>query len=164
VTVRGSVKRVPGGGLVIGKTKTAASRRERSLPKFAEKALRTRRIRQNEERFAAGERWQDLNLIITTAQGRLVSPTYITNTVFRRVCRRAGIAFSTRQHGGLRLHDLRHSAATMLGVAGHSESAIQKQLGHASAASTRRYRHVADEEMVAMAATMDRLVGGSGKV
>jgi integrase len=50
--------------------------------------------------------------------------------------------------------------APLEGVAGHSESAIQKQLGHASAASTRRYRHVVDQEMIAVAATMDRLVGG----
>lgn len=53
-----------------------------------------------------------------------------------------------RRHAGLgnlRLHDLRHSFASMAVSSGMSLPMIGKLLGHASAATTQRYAHLADD-------------------
>jgi integrase len=51
------------------------------------------------------------------------------------VCRRAGLE-------GLRLHDLRHSFASVAAAAGLGLPIIGKLLGHASPATTAKYAHL----------------------
>jgi integrase len=53
-------------------------------------------------------------------------------------CRRAGIR-------DLRIHDLRHSFASVAVAGGHSIPVIGKALGHARAATTERYSHLAED-------------------
>jgi hypothetical protein len=50
-------------------TKTGSSRRKVALTKAAIEALRTHRRRQHEERLAAGEYWQNLNLVFCNQTG-----------------------------------------------------------------------------------------------
>lgn len=49
---------------------------------------------------------------------------------------------------GLRLHDLRHSAASFMAAAGIDLLAIGKVLGHADYKSTQRYSHLANETLL----------------
>ena len=49
---------------------------------------------------------------------------------------------------GLRIHDLRHSAASFLVAAGIDLYAVGKILGHANVASTARYSHLANETLL----------------
>jgi integrase len=68
--------------------------------------------------------------------GRLVDrPVVNPNKIFKAVCVRAGIA-------GLRIHDLRHSFASLAINGGASLYDVQKLLGHASTAMTQRYAHL----------------------
>ena len=57
---------------------------------------------------------------------------------------------------GLHIHDLRHTAATLAISAGASIKAVQRMLGHASAAMTLdRYGHLYEEDLETLAERMD---------
>ncbi len=71
----------------------------------------------------------------------------------------AGIAYSTRERKGLRFHDLRHSAATILLAAGVPERVVMEILGHSTLAMVKRYQHVLPGLTVAAAERMDRVMG-----
>jgi integrase len=68
---------------------------------------------------------------------------------WRDICKAAGI-------GGVRVHDLRHSHASILASAGISLTLIGAMLGHTQVATTKRYSHLFDDPLRAAA---DR-VGG----
>jgi integrase len=57
-----------------------------------------------------------------------------------RICKTAGIT-------GLRIHDLRHSYASMLAGAGFSLPTIGALLGHSQPATTARYAHLAHDPL-----------------
>jgi integrase len=63
------------------------------------------------------------------------------------VCKAAGLA-------GLRLHDLRHSHASVGAGAGLSLPLIGKLLGHSQAATTQRYAHLANDPVRAASETI----------
>jgi len=50
---------------------------------------------------------------------------------------------------GLRIHDLRHSAASFMVNSGVDLFAVGKVLGHASYQSTQRYSHLANATLLA---------------
>jgi integrase len=50
---------------------------------------------------------------------------------------------------GLRIHDLRHSAASFMVNSGVDLFAVGKVLGHASYQSTQRYAHLANDTLLA---------------
>lgn len=66
------------------------------------------------------------------------------NKVWRKVRERAGI-------GDCRLHDLRHSYASVGVAGGDSLYVVGKVLGHAKARTTERYAHLADDPVKAAA-------------
>lgn len=58
---------------------------------------------------------------------------------------------------GLRMHDLRHTAASLMISSGASIKAVQRQLGHTSAAMTLDlYGHLYDDDLEALADALDR--------
>lgn len=59
---------------------------------------------------------------------------------FEKVCEAAGIE-------GLRIHDLRHSFATIAVMAGASLYDVQKLLGHSDVSMTQRYAHMVDDNL-----------------
>lgn len=69
---------------------------------------------------------------------------------FRQVCQKVGV-------GGLRIHDLRHSYASVLASGGQSLQVIGRLLGHTQVSTTLRYSHLFDE--VLRSAT--EIVGGA---
>jgi integrase len=108
--------------------KGGRSRTVRLTPRALE-ALRAHRTRQTSERLAAVY-WEPTNLIFTTSTGGVVRPSTVTDDVFKALLERAGLPRSTR------FHDLRHSVATILLSQGVNVVAVQRLLGHASAAMT----------------------------
>lgn len=136
--------------------------------------IRAHRQRQRLERIAAGvggwaatmrlktERGITMvenDLVFTTMTGRPLSGSYIDAGPFREICRKAGIAYGTREQKGLRFYDLRHSAATILLAAGVPERAVMQILGHSTLAMVKRYQHVLPGLTVAAAERMDRVMG-----
>jgi integrase len=101
-------------------------------------ALRQHRVRQLEERIAAGPRWQDGGYVFATAVG---TPFDHRNLVraFHAALDRAGIP---RQP----FHQLRHACATLLLESGEELANISKLLGHSSLATTADfYGHLTPE-------------------
>lgn len=71
-----------------------------------------------------------------------LKPFYSIRHGWERAIRVAGLP-------GLRIHDLRHSAASFLVAAGIDLYAVGKILGHANVASTARYSHLANSTLLA---------------
>lgn len=70
---------------------------------------------------------------------------------FQAACAAAGLT-------NVRVHDLRHSYASVLVAAGHSLPLIAKALGHAGIRTTERYAHLSDDPMQAAASEVADLV------
>jgi integrase len=123
LTVRRSLQRVDG-ELTLHQTKTSTSERTIPLAQPLIRALHDHRQRQLDERFTAGAAWEDHDLIFCTAQGRPIEPRNI-NRAFTALLRKANLR-------SIRLHDLRHSCATLLFTQGVEAATVQRILGHSS--------------------------------
>jgi integrase len=69
---------------------------------------------------------------------------------------------TARKEAGLadvRIHDLRHTAASHLVNAGHSLYVVSKVLGHAQQSTTQRYAHLSQDTLLA---AVDAAAGGMG--
>jgi integrase len=138
LTVYGSLRRVPGKGLIVIPPKTERGVRVVALPPLCVAALRRRKQAQRLERVAAGPRWKNSNYVFTTENGTLIDPRNLTR-LWRKVTATAGL-------GDVRLHALRYSAATISLAEGVPLEVISRQLGHAGYAITADvYAHVGRE-------------------
>jgi integrase len=119
------------------------------LSQRAAEALKSHRVRQNEERLNAGSLWQDNGLVFPTTTGTTMSCTNLLGRHFKPLLRRAGLP-------DIRLHDLRHTCATILLVAGKHPKYVQELLGHASLSITLdTYSHVIEGMDGGLADAMD---------
>ena len=117
--------------------KSARSRRVVVLDRATASALRLHRIRQTEERLAWGEAWTDSGTVFTYEDGRPLHPNYVSKR-FDNDLRRAGLR-------RIRLHDLRHTYATLALQAGVHPKIVSERLGHATVAFTLDvYSHVTE--------------------
>lgn len=90
------------------------------------------------------------------APGDWRKPARNLSKPWARLCKAAGIPAGRAAKGaGLRIHDLRHSHASMLLTAGYSLGAIGECLGHKSTQTTQRYAHLNDASRRAAAASVD---------
>lgn len=100
--------------------------------------------------------------LFESPDGGLVRRTHGPNTSsswFYWARRRAGI------EGEMTLHDLRHTAASLMVHAGANVKAVQRQLGHASAAMTLDvYADLFDDDLDVVGAAMDAMLTGVGKM
>ncbi len=78
---------------------------------------------------------------------------------FRRICDEAGIPYSSRGHKGLRFHDLRHSAATIMLALGLPDRVVMEMLGHSNLAMTSHYQHVPSTMLAGGAKRMHAALG-----
>lgn len=124
-------------GLSLGEPKTEKSRRTVPLAEPAVDLLRARWKRQAHERMAApAGSWTETGLAFTTALGGPLEP--------RNVLRRFDAAVKPTGLVGVRLHTMRHSAASLLLAAGVHMKVVQELLGHSSFGVTAdTYSHVA---------------------
>jgi integrase len=99
----------------------------------------------------------DLAAYMTASDGLLFSDErggYLRNTNWRR--RAFAPAVDRAKLTPLRVHDLRHTAASLSIHAGASVKSVQSQLGHASATMTLdRYAHLWPDELEALSAALD---------
>jgi integrase len=107
-----------------GKPKSEAGDRQISLDQHTVKELRAHKARQNAERLAAGAGWEESGLVFTTETGAPLIPNEVTDQ-FQLVAMDAGLP-------PIRLHDLRHGAATILLRAGYDIKVVQETLGLSS--------------------------------
>jgi integrase len=109
---------------VTRETKTAESEDHVKLPVIAVQALRDWRRQQLEERMRWGPAWTDTGLIFTREDGTGYHPAQVTAR-FERLAFEAGLP-------PIRLHDLRHGAATMALAAGKDITAVSAMMRHSS--------------------------------
>lgn len=147
--VRRQLQRV--GGTLRESAPKLSSRRSILLPGFVCDQLRAHLARRREAAELAGESWQESGRLFVSGLGGPVDARNLTREWYR-IRARLG-------REDLRFHDLRHSAATILHVAGVPVTAIQHLLGHHSDRTTRDiYMHVAAESERAAADAMDALL------
>ena len=122
--------------IVTGPPKTARSRRHIFLDDGTLAVLREHRRRQNEERLSVGPAWSgSIDYVFTDELGEPVHPDAFSRSFRRRV--------AEANLPSIRLHDLRHSYATLALKAGVHPKVVSERLGHATIGVTLDlYSHV----------------------
>jgi len=99
-------------------------------------------------------------LVFTSSKGEPLRISNWRRRVWRSTCEASGMP------DGLRIHDLRHTAASLLVSAGANVKVVQRHLGHATATQTLdRYAHLFTDDLEAVADRLDQVwaVGQSEK-
>ncbi|GAA2791498.1 tyrosine-type recombinase/integrase [Saccharopolyspora taberi] len=113
-----------GWSVVESDPKTASGARVIALDTETINVLRTHRARQLAERMEWGPAWVDSGRVFTREDGTWVHPGWLSEA-FERAVRAAGLP-------PVRLHDLRHGAATLALAGGADLKVVQEMLGHSS--------------------------------
>jgi integrase len=147
------VQRKGSPGMAWGTPKTAKGRRSVALDPATVTALRAHRARQLQERMALGAGYLDEDLVVAELDGRPVHPKRLSY-YFERESKRAVLP-------PIRLHDLRHTHATLALKAGVHPRVVQERLGHANVSITLdTYSHVDLDMQAAAAARVAALMAG----
>lgn len=149
-----------GGQVVIGKPKTRSGRRLISLPPGIVALLKEHRDSQHRERWEWGEAYQDNGLIFCAEDGSVLSPDAVSRA-FRALATAAGLP-------PIKLHEGRHTAASLALEAGLDIKVVSAALGHSGTQITRDlYQHVrvavADEAAAAVESLVTRRERGSAE-
>jgi integrase len=116
------------GNRVLSAPKTERGRRTVALDRGTVAALREHRREQLRERDALGSAYADHDLVFCSADGTPVWPRSLSRAFARHVDA-AGLP-------RIRLHDLRHTHATLALQAGIHPKVVQERLGHATISIT----------------------------
>jgi integrase len=134
--------------------KSARSRRTIALPSVTLAALKSHRKRQLESRLAAGDAWQDTGHVFTSPIGT-AADAHNLHKQFRAVLTAARLPL-------VRIHDLRHSCATLLLAQGVDPRTIMQTLGHSQVSLTlNTYAHVLPSLQRDAAAKLDAILSRS---
>ncbi|MEU4798653.1 tyrosine-type recombinase/integrase [Streptomyces sp. NPDC023327] len=121
-----------GGGLVFTRPKTKKSQNPVPIPAAFVPFLHDHKVRQEEARVAAGELWQDHDVVFARPDGRPLDPRQDYEE-FKELLAEAGI-------DDRRLYDgSRHTAGTILNELGVDMPTIMEILRHTQISQTRRY-------------------------
>lgn len=123
IRVRWQITQI-GGSTEQGRPKSEAGERQVTLDQHTIKQLAAHRARHNQERLAAGGTWNDTGFVFTQEDGTPLAPMAVSEQ-FLLLAMEAGLP-------PVRLHDLRHGAATILLRAGHDLKVVQETLGLSS--------------------------------
>ena len=135
ISVKRAVQRQRGAGLVFVEPKSARSRRIVPIPPETVKLLEDQRRSNRQDRRKAGDQWDEQDLVFPNPAGHPRDTSY-RSVSFHAALKRAGLPH-------VRLHDLRHTAATHLLTKRVHPKIVQDLLGHSTIAITLdTYSHV----------------------
>lgn len=140
-----------GGGLVDVDVKSRAGRRGIVLPAQLAGLLEEHRAAQARERDVAGSVWEDDGWMFAQPNGRPIDQT-MDRKEWKRLLADAGVRSA-------RLHDARHTAATVLLLLAVPERAAMEVMGWSHSSMAKRYQHVTAVLRQDIAARLD---GSSG--
>lgn len=127
-----------GQGLAFGPPKTRESRRLVPLDAGTRNVLDQQRQSQEADRRAWGDAWINTGLVFTREDGQMLRPDSVTK-LFQRLIQQAGLP-------AIRLHDLRHTSASLALAAGVPMKVVSQRLGHSTMLITADlYTHVVPE-------------------
>ena len=137
--IRRALQRRPGAGLVHGRTQVRGRpAHHHAAPTTGRPALRQHRTRQLQERIAAANVWEDHGLVFCQPTGRPIDPRS-DHRAWRSLLVDAGVRPA-------RLHDARHTAATVMLTLGVPARVAMQVLGHSQISLTLgTYSHVVPE-------------------
>ncbi len=136
-----------------GPTKSIAGRRAVGLPNQLAQVLKGHREQQEADRLHAANLWQAGDWVFCGPTGKPINP----NTDYHRwkaLLEKAGVR-------DVRLHDARHTAATVLLVLGVPERTVMGIMGWSSTAMAARYQHVTDPIRTTVATQVGGLLWSS---
>ena len=141
------------GGIVFRAPKTAKGRRMVALSPSAVSVLREHKEKQKLDRVMLGIPLKDDDLVFSDLEGKPLLPDTVTHAWIKLV-RRTGLK-------GIRLHDARHSHASLMLKAGTHPKIVQERLGHSSITITLdTYSHIAPGLQESAAESFDKLLNG----
>lgn len=134
ISVNRSLHCLRNGNLVFSEPKTPKARRLIAMTPSLATELRRYQATQEAQRLLLTAPLTDEDLVFAHPDGTPINPNTVS-PAFRKVANRAGLT--------LRLHDLRHSHATLMLKAGVHPKIVSERLGHATVALTLdTYSHV----------------------
>lgn len=154
LTVRRAIQRQTGKGLVVVDPKSATSRRTIELTDIAISALTRHRGAWLDRRNLLGRECVGSDTVFTSEVGTPLDPTNVTHR-FGRLVKASGLR-------RVRIHDLRHTAATLALQQGVNPKVVQEMLGHSSIVLTLgTYSHVVQPMRREAVDRMNSLFDGS---
>lgn len=127
-----------GGGLLLVEPKTRSSKRTIVLPQPLIDELRAHRAGVGRRRLACGSDWDATHdLVFPGPAGGLIDPAR-DNAEWNRLVAAAGVR-------DVRLHDARHTAATLLLLQDVDLRTVMSIMGWTEMATAQRYTHAVDE-------------------
>jgi integrase len=117
-----------------GETKSRAGKRGIGLPDELVRMLKQHAAEQEQERLTAADLWQENGYVFTTPTGQVINPR-TDQKHWKTLLERAGV--SER-----RLHDARHTAATVLLLLQIPERTVMSVMGWSNTAMAARYQHI----------------------
>jgi integrase len=138
------------GGVVTTEVKSRAGQRTVGIPLPLVQALERHRERQAIEQARAADLWSDEGWVFANHLGKPVHPT-VDHDAWKSLLKRAKVRDA-------RLHDARHTAATMLLVLKVPLPAVMEIMGWSEASMAKRYMHVPNELVAAIADQVGDLV------
>jgi integrase len=114
-------------------------------------ALKAHKIQQNTDRLAMGDKWEDHDLVFTSSNGKPID----CKTDYRQWHRALAVAGLPEK----RLHDARHTAATLLFDQGVDIEVIRRFMGHSSVLLTSKtYVHHSARQLKGVAKVISSMV------
>jgi integrase len=144
-----------GGGLRFTELKSDKSVRMIALSPQLVAALKAHRAAQLEERMIAGPIWQGGDFVWCQPNGRPIG-AHADWDEWKALLKAAGIRDA-------RVHDARHTAATLLLAQGVAQRVVMEILGHSQVSMTAKYAHVLPEVMTDAADRISQALWGSPK-
>lgn len=138
----------------ISTPKTGTSRRPILLDDRLIAELKAHKARQARERLAAGTAWEETDYVFVDELGRPYRPEMLSRN-FTKLSVKAGLR-------RIRLHDARHTAASIMLASGENPKVVAEMLGHASVVTTLdTYQHVLPGMAEEAGARLTQLLAGS---
>lgn len=154
LTIRQTVVTLNSRPTIQDSPKTKAGRRSVQLDPDTLAILRRHRASQNEHRLMLGPVWEDHDLIFPNLYGRPLHTDNVTR-VHYAILKASGVP-------KIRIHDMRHSCASWLLLAGQPVHTVSERLGHARPSITLDlYAHTLANSQDESAAIMGRLLAPS---
>ena len=147
-----SVQRLNTGEFIVQEPRVASGRRTIALSPASCLVLRKHREKQEADATLLGRQLAEDDLVFSHPDGSPRDPSTLT-LAFRRLTRRVGL-------DGVRLHDLRHTMASLYLEQGVNPKTVAERLGHASVTITLDlYSHCLPGVQEAAAVQFDTAMG-----